>query len=108
VAGSVTEPEPAAATTAPEPAQVVDAFGVAATTTGTGNVSVNAAVRFATLALPLVSVMVSVDGVFAFTVPGVNCLATVGASALTVSVALAGFALLPFAVCSALVAIVLR
>ena len=107
VAGSVTRPEPVAATTAPEPGHVVDAFGVGATTTGTGNVSVNAAVRLAVLALPLVSVMVSVETALAFTVPGAKAFATAGTTAFTVRFALAGLALLPFAVCSAPAAIVL-
>jgi len=51
VAGSVTAPEPAAATTAPAPEQVVEAFGVGATTTGEGSVSTSAPVRLATEAV---------------------------------------------------------
>ncbi len=107
VAGSVTEPVPATAVTAPAPEQVVAALGVGATTTGTGNVSVNAAVRLATLVLALVSVIVSVEGVPAFTGVGRNALAMVGAVVLTVRFAVAAAALLPLEVCSALAAIVL-
>jgi hypothetical protein len=107
VAGSVIVAVPAAATSAPAPAQLVEAFGVGATTSGTGSESVNGAVSDAALALALVSVMVRVEGAFAFTGLVPNAFATVGATVPTVSVALAGAAFAPLEVASAPAASVL-
>ncbi len=107
VAGSVMEPEPAAAATAPVPAHVVDAFGVGATTSGTGSVSVSGTTSEAAVAFAFVRVIVSVEGAFAFTGLVPNDFAIVGATAPTVSVALAAAALSPFEVCRAFAAIVL-
>src|SRR5206468_6961976 len=101
VAGSVMAAAPALAATAPPPAHVVEAFGVGATRTPEGNVSTSAAERLAAAMFVLVSVMVSVDVPLAAMVPGAKSFATVGATAFTLSVALAAAALLPLDVCSA-------
>src|SRR5437763_1474812 len=101
VVGSETVLVPALALTAPEPAHVVDAFGVAAITTPEGSVSMSAAASVAAVVFGLVSVMVSVDPAPGAMAAGAKDFATVGAAVLTVSVAFAAAALLPFDVCSA-------
>jgi len=69
VAGSVTVPEPAVATTAPAPEQVVAALVGEAMTRPAGSVSTSAAVRFAAVVFALESVIVSVEAVFGATLP---------------------------------------
>src|SRR3954469_1988413 len=80
---------PALALTAPEPAHVVEAFGVGAITTPEGSVSTSAAESVAADAFGFVSVMVSVEVPLAAMVDGTKPFARLGVAALTVSVALA-------------------
>src|SRR3982751_956473 len=96
---SVTEPEAGTAVSAPP--QVVDAFGVAATTRSVGNESTSGAVSDIGVAFASPSVIVSVLGVFTVTVNGLNAFATVGGIGSTVSVASAASALMPASVWSA-------
>src|SRR4051812_42815462 len=95
VTGSVRAPPPAIAPTAPEPAHVVEAFGVAAIVMPDGSVSTSAAENVAAVVLALVSVIVTVDAPFAAMVLGSKTLETVGATAFTARVALAAAALFP-------------
>ena len=71
-----------------------------------GSVSTSAALSVAAVALLLVRVIVSTLVPPALIVAGAKALATVGALAFTVSVAVAGAALLPLFVCKAPAAIV--
>jgi hypothetical protein len=101
VAGSVTVEPPELAVTAPLPEQLVEALVGLATISPEGNVSVSAAVRFAAVMFGFVSVIVIVEATFAATETGEKDFASVGVTVLTVRIALAGLALLPFEVCSA-------
>ena len=76
-ASSVTESLPAVAVIAPP--QVVDAFGVVATTRPDGNASTSAPVSVSAVALAFESVMVSVLGVSTTTLAGAKFLRSLAA-----------------------------
>ena len=100
---NTTAPAPAMAVTAAPPPQVVAAAGTGAITTPPGKVSVSAELRVATAASGLLSVMVSVETPPALMVAGPKALPSVGGRTgeTTVSVAMAGPALLPLLVARA-------
>ncbi len=104
VAGSVIVDPPGAAATAPVPAHVVEALGVAAIARPAGSVSTSGALSDAAPVLPLESVRVIVEVAPAPIDVGANDLAIVGAAAVTTRSALAGAALDPLEVCSAFAA----
>src|SRR5450432_2682150 len=99
-AGKVTVELPATPTGAPAPPHVLPTFGVGAITTPLGKVSMSGAVRVATAALTLLNVTVSVETPPALTVAGLKALPIAGGTmgVRTVSVAMAGAALLPLPV----------
>src|SRR5476649_2112548 len=99
-AGKVTVELPATPTGTPAPPHVLPIFGVGAITTPLGKVSMSGAVRVATAALALLKVMVSVEMPTALTVAGLKALPSAGGTTgvTTVSVAIAGAALLPLLV----------
>ncbi|MFA7242731.1 MAG: hypothetical protein WC091_21705 [Sulfuricellaceae bacterium] len=101
--GKVTVKPPATATGTPAPVQVVPTFGVAAITTPLGKLSVSAAVRVATAASGLLKVTVSVEVPPTLMETGLKALPSVGGitGEMTVSVAMAGAALLPLVVTKA-------